>query len=63
MRRGFCAVLSGLTAYFIALAVYRWESQYSCPASVCGPDELPTWVFICSWGALYLLACKGTGRR
>jgi len=60
MRRAFCIVLSGITAYAITAAYWSWERKYSCTITACGPDESGTLVFGLLWPVLDWVAAKGT---
>ena len=52
----YCAgVLSLVTAYELAQFFGSHEKALGlyCDPKVCGPDDLPTWVFFALWAGLY----------
>lgn len=48
-------ILAPLTAYELAALFKAHEATlgFYCDPSTCGPDDLPTWLFLALWAGIY----------
>jgi len=53
LRNYAAGIASPVTAYLLADLFKNHEGPFACSFQVCGPDDLPAWVFIAAWVALY----------
>jgi len=56
-------ILSLCLAYELAQEFGAHEKAWGlyCEPKICGPDDLPFWVFVIAWAALYALYAKLRG--
>jgi hypothetical protein len=53
MQNYLAGIASPVTAYLLADLFKNHEGPFACSSQVCGPDDLPAWVFVAGWVAIY----------
>ena len=53
VRNYLAGIASPVTAYLLADLFKNHEGPFACSSQVCGPDDLPAWVFIAAWIGIY----------